>query len=141
MLTLLLRGVSGSLDGVDIFWTPMLLMGASGSLGVNTFDSADIPCWSMLPLLMLTRFLIFMISEEEDIDAGAPGHHRPPRLQVAHLSQGGKSTPPTLKGGSLRLSSSGRAPPTSVIFWIRSQRGGAQSPRRLTLDPLDGRPL
>ena len=66
MLTLLLRGVSGSLDGVDIFWTPMLLMGASGSLGVNTFDSADIPCWSILPLLMLTRFLIFMISDEED---------------------------------------------------------------------------
>ena len=64
MLTLL-RGVSGSLDGVDIFWTPMLL-GASGSLGVNTFDSADIPCWSILPRLMLTRFLIFMISEEED---------------------------------------------------------------------------
>ena len=66
MLTLLLRGVSGSLDGVDIFWTPMLLIGASGSLGVNTFDSADIPCWSILPLLMLTRFLIFMISDEED---------------------------------------------------------------------------
>ena len=59
MLTLL-RGVSRSL-----FWTPMLL-GASGSLGVKAFDSADIPCWSMLPLLMLTRFLIFMISDEED---------------------------------------------------------------------------
>ena len=65
MLTLL-RGVSRSLDVVDIFWTPMLMIGASGSLGVKAFDSADIPCWSMLPLLMLTRFLIFMISEEED---------------------------------------------------------------------------
>ena len=42
------------------------MIGASGSLGVNVFDSADIPCWSILPLLMLTRFLIFMISEEED---------------------------------------------------------------------------
>ena len=41
------------------------MIGASGSLGVNVFDS-DIPCWSILPLLMLTKFLIFMISDEED---------------------------------------------------------------------------
>ena len=43
---------------------PALIQGAAPA--VEVFGSVAIIPLSMLPLLMLTRFLIFMISEEED---------------------------------------------------------------------------
>ena len=43
---------------------PALIQGAAEA--VEVFGSVAIIPLSMLPLLMLTRFLIFMISEEED---------------------------------------------------------------------------
>ena len=43
---------------------PVLIQGAAPA--VEVFGSVAIIPLSMLPLLMLTRFLIFMISEEED---------------------------------------------------------------------------
>ena len=43
---------------------PALIQGAAPAIEV--FGSVAIIPLSMLPLLMLTRFLIFMISEEED---------------------------------------------------------------------------
>ena len=43
---------------------PALIQGAAPA--VEVFGSVAVIPLSMLPLLMLTRFLIFMISEEED---------------------------------------------------------------------------
>ena len=43
---------------------PVLIQGAAPA--VEVFGSVAVIPLSMLPLLMLTRFLIFMISEEED---------------------------------------------------------------------------